>query len=804
MGCTLSKCVVHNKNFLKCTLGVDIHLKDALLQLYHDPNAVTNPLPTNGVDLFNFFNDPKRRNRLKSLLKNKKIFQDQYDLLLPQHGVVDSSLWDITLITFVGIQFLNLSATLKKIMESSRKTRNDLKHGNAEDYKYQQKFDDTMDDIEQLLIQLNYNKITDFNQLRNDNIQIDFNLLCKHHNALMQNLQTRLLQEHDTTKKELFKEILENLQNNKRKKKLHSQGTRLLRSLFKNILISLHKPTLSIDKVLTISYGKDEGEDIEIEYETLQAVDYTITVDNDEILIHITKELLSDFEYHFIVTTLQTDGTEEDNQFQFQVRDEGSSQTVTRREDILLWAYNDGLSQNAHHFAIKTPIQEDQRCRPLRAGPSIAKTVQQFRERAQKYYDDHKTLTRFPPSHYLESNFTTQFAERFERSSHFQQEDVKILTPYNPVDHLKIIGVNMKQCFEEIVTSKCQSFDNVVVTVNPGQRVVLVSVVVNQTDPQSIQTGLLQQNDILKTVYVASSDQFKNGYISIAGLLVCPKVEEKDFKTLPFLDKSFLDSSLFLLKEEWENPAAFDLKINDLLQKMTHEMKQIRPVGSKPNRNLLETLCGELMASMAQTSLYLPKVTDDVNIKIDTILLTSEQIYIINDPAIWKIIRGPFGSGKSILLHEMVRKLLKEDDNKPIYYISFDPYSLVDAKCQEAFDLLCLNENKEHLKSRIKAMSIGDALADCKNVSIEDVYSYTKPPNKTVAAVLNHLLEKDKLLKEKAGKESPTCADNIQTNPSNTMRRFRSKKFLRQQWKIKIPIICYLSMFLSMNFHKSS
>jgi len=113
---------------------------------------------------------------------------------------------------------------------------------------------------------------------------------------------------------------LENLQNNKRKKKLHSQGTRLVRSLFKNILISLHKPTLSIDKVLTISYGKDEGEDIEIEYETLQAVDYTITVDNDEILIHITKELLSDFEYHFLVTTLQTDGTEEDNQFQFQVR----------------------------------------------------------------------------------------------------------------------------------------------------------------------------------------------------------------------------------------------------------------------------------------------------------------------------------------------------------------------------------------------------------------------------------------------------------------------------------------------------
>ena len=217
MGCTISQCVKDNKNFIKCTLGLDIHLKDALLEFCHDPNNSKNPLPINGVDLFNYFNDPKRKKRLATLLKNKKIFADQYKLLLPQNGSVDSGEWDVTLITFVAIQFLNLTAALKAIIEAARKSRNELKHGNPEDYKQQQKFDDTMDDIEQLLLQLNYQKIADFNQLRNDNIQIDFNILCKHHSVLMQNLQSRLLREQDGMKKELLKDIVDKLEENKSK-----------------------------------------------------------------------------------------------------------------------------------------------------------------------------------------------------------------------------------------------------------------------------------------------------------------------------------------------------------------------------------------------------------------------------------------------------------------------------------------------------------------------------------------------------------------------------------------------------------
>ena len=115
-----------------------------------------------------------------------------------------------------------------------------------------------------------------------------------------------------------------------------------MRSLFKDILISLHKPTLSIGKVLSISYGKDEGEEEEIEYEILQAADYNISLDNDNILIHITKEFMPDFEYHFMVTTLQTDGNEEDYQVQFEIRGNFSS-LLLLHNFFLMSPFNDYL-----------------------------------------------------------------------------------------------------------------------------------------------------------------------------------------------------------------------------------------------------------------------------------------------------------------------------------------------------------------------------------------------------------------------------------------------------------------------------
>ena len=69
------------------------------------------------------------------------------------------------------------------------------------------------------------------------------------------------------------------------------------------------------------------------------------------------------------------------------------------------------------------------------------------------------------------------------------------------------------------------------------------------------------------------------------------------------------------------------------------------------------------MASMSQTLIYLPKVSHHLPTKITTILLNDEQIFAIQDPVKWKLLKAPFGGGKTVVLAEIAKNLLKVFEN---------------------------------------------------------------------------------------------------------------------------------------------
>lgn len=63
------------------------------------------------------------------------------------------------------------------------------------------------------------------------------------------------------------------------------------------------------------------------------------------------------------------------------------------------------------------------------------------------------------------------------------------------------------------------------------------------------------------------------------------------------------------------------------------------------------------MASMSQCD-YFPKITKDITEKLTTIFLNCKQIEAIQDQANHKLLKGPFGSGKTVILAEIAKKLL--------------------------------------------------------------------------------------------------------------------------------------------------
>ena len=75
------------------------------------------------------------------------------------------------------------------------------------------------------------------------------------------------------------------------------------------------------------------------------------------------------------------------------------------------------------------------------------------------------------------------------------------------------------------------------------------------------------------------------------------------------------------------------------------------------------------MASMSQSLIHLPRVTQHIPTKLTTILLNRQQISAIQHPSQHKLLTGPFGGGKTIILAEIAKKLLKVFKFQTVFFL---------------------------------------------------------------------------------------------------------------------------------------
>ena len=408
-------------------------------------------------------------------------------------------------------------------------------------------------------------------------------------------------------------------------------------------------------------------------------------------------------------------------------------------------AHNNGLPDNIHFSEVVEGIQDQHICKKVRTGPGIAKNVGELNQRSIKYFDDHKSVRQFPPTYYLKGDTTKEFVDKVDGLKWLSKAPIKMLTNYNPVDHLRLLGLSDKDR-DEIMSRTYEAYDNVVLVVHPEEKWLMVNVVVDGVpDPKTLQLEMEKMNDILKTIYKTGYQKLKEHYITLIGLTICPHIEEKDLdsKMFPFLNDS-KPMFTFVTKKEWNDVEVLEGKLESLVNESKRYVESCQNESGAIKRSSVDDIqmyTGQLMASMAQRSLFLPKVTDDMVEKIDTILLNEDQITAINDPCKWKIVNGGFGSGKTVVLNEIARQMIKQDDIGVICYLPFAPYSLIDQKFEESFQLLCKEEEIEHLSFKLKSISLQECLTEI-DLALSDVYDLTSSPKKNVALIMEHLKEK--------------------------------------------------------------
>ena len=207
------------------------------------------------------------------------------------------------------------------------------------------------------------------------------------------------------------------------------------------------------------------------------------------------------------------------------------------------------------------------------------------------------------------------------------------------------MGLDDKDC-DEIITTKHKSFEEIVLIVDFDRHLLIISSITTSQDRESLYQGIQKLDDVTKTILHVASDVIKNNYVIIMSVPVFPNVDLQTLNSYSIFNDDFGNrSGMFVTKNDFDDTHKLQAKLESYFQKVAKEMRSIK--GTKCSRELLplQSLCGEFMAAMAYTTQYLPKISEYVPEKIDTILLNHNQITLINDPAKWKIIKGPFGSG---------------------------------------------------------------------------------------------------------------------------------------------------------------
>ena len=222
-----------------------------------------------------------------------------------------------------------------------------------------------------------------------------------------------------------------------------------------------------------------------------------------------------------------------------------------RRDDVFIYAHNSGVNDSIHYKETEIYITDDQKCKQIQTGDSIAKDVGEFKTRSLEYYEEYQHC-RFPPSFYLKENSTNQWAKKMESAFKYS-DDVKILVGYDPIIHMQLLGLEKSEYMEILNNPATAKYDNSVIVIHNEKRVVTVCLVTDETDDSSITTELIKLNTILKAIYFGNLSVISDQFVAILGILVCQNINSrpdlKNYQAINSDNSTFFDY-LFITKAE--------------------------------------------------------------------------------------------------------------------------------------------------------------------------------------------------------------------------------------------------------------
>ena len=313
---------------------------------------------------------------------------------------------------------------------------------------------------------------------------------------------------------------------------------------------------------------------------------------------------------------------------------------------------------------------------------------------ARDLFKDNNYVLRFPPSNEAANDDINTFVDSLEKVEKLPpSKETRFFIGYDIIEHLKLFELYGEDSIPV-------NFENLIVFLNQKDGVFGVLKYTDSHEESVLQTELDQCNMVLNSCLALYGELFKKSYMLLYGGIVVPNISRADLKeNYHCLNEDYSDlgnrrNVVFIAREDLESTSKLKLWWARL-KKIFRQERKDRGVGSKMDIvEKFDDISSQILAVMSLHHQSLPRMTKDVKEKVTNLLLNKDQLKILQmRQSRFKVIVGPFGSGKSLVLKALAKKLHRETHNGQIIYICWDPYSLIEAEMYNNFVTLKNNQN---------------------------------------------------------------------------------------------------------------
>ena len=252
---------------------------------------------------------------------------------------------------------------------------------------------------------------------------------------------------------------------------------------------------------------------------------------------------------------------------------------------------------------------------------------------------------------------------------------------YDVKKHVEFLGYS-KSDLDKVQLQIPEDQENHILLYYSSINLIMNVRVTEGTDLEAIHIAQSECNEELKAVALIYDSFLKENEMILCGVVAAPNIDLQQQEISTFLCQTCVSINLILSKLELSSTDHLQSWWGHFVKRINNEIVKADDLfndNKLKSKDLFYSVASQILAVMSAVSTHLPSLHGNAHKKLTTILLNMKQLLAINDANKKKIIRGAYGSGKSIVGKEIVRSICLT--NKPrtlVYYICYDKHSLLD------------------------------------------------------------------------------------------------------------------------------